>query len=112
MRDLVAKPLTIADFRKRPYILRSRWLVYAWEEKTRKELKFYLGSSDEFESPGTLAVAKLDSTTPRPNLSIVGDIFDETIQARKEMLRMIEELEAKDRLDRYGIIAPDMRLLA
>src|SRR5690606_17645707 len=56
VRDLVADPLTVEEFMRRPFLLRSRWLVKAYEPRLRQWRQFYWGSTREFAAPGILRV--------------------------------------------------------
>ena len=41
VRDLVAEPLTIAEYLYRPLVRRGRYLVTAWDYATRSVRQFY-----------------------------------------------------------------------
>ena len=70
IRDLLSDPLTPAEFLRRPFVRRSRWLIKAWDEGLQQFRQFYLGSSAEHESPGVLKVALYEPGEQRPCYSI------------------------------------------
>lgn len=59
-RDLLASPLTPEEFLRRPFLLRSRWLIEGYNVKSQRACKFYLGA------PSELRVALYEPKSKRP----------------------------------------------
>lgn len=111
-RDLVKEPLTINEFRRRPFLNRSRWLLKAWDVDVQGFRQFYLGSSAQYRAPGTLQVVVFDPEISRPK-SLVSRQYEPTLSDRRELMKVLCTIERQRRLDlnELRIIAPDMRLV-
>lgn len=109
VRDLCRQPLTPAEFMRRPYINRSRWLITAHDADIREFRQFYLGSSPRFRSPGCLRIA-LERDGHR---QLIARQFEPTIRDRRVMMRMIQRIsdQSPDLVQFLRIIADDMRLV-
>lgn len=112
-RDLVAEPLTPAEFIRRPYVSRSRWLIRAWDIDQKSWRNFYLGSSTQFQSPGTLGIAEYNPETGRL-LRLLSRQFEPCVHDRRVILRLIARIVARDEIPQESlrIIASDFRLHA
>lgn len=109
-RDLVVEPLTIDEFRRRPFLNRSRWLLRAWDSDLKAWRQFYLGSSAEYRSPGTLQLAIYETTVQKIEC-LISRQFEPTIEDRRELMRVICDVERDGvDLDVLRVIAPDMRV--
>lgn len=110
VRDLVAEPLTTTEFLRRPYVLRSRWLVRAVDHETQEFRQFYLGSSPDFAAPATLRIALYDPGSTRPRKYLARE-FAPTVKERKLMLRLIRHYIEYDWGDlQIRITADDLRV--
>lgn len=90
VRDLVTDPLTLAEFNRRPWLMRSRWLARAFEPATGQYRQFYVGSSQEYQSPGVLRVAIYEHGAMRPD-RFLGRAFKPTIEDRRVLIAAIRE---------------------
>jgi len=107
LRDLVTDPLTVAEFMRRPFLLRSRWLVRAFEPKIRQWRQFYMGSSREFASSGTLRVGLFEPGTTAPTW-LYGQSFEPTSEGRRNLIRRLQDWSHIDFGNgRLGIFADD-----
>lgn len=88
IRDLVVEPLSINEFMRRPYLLRSRWLIKAFEPERRHFRQFYLGSSTEFQSPAVLRVGLYEPGAIGP-LRLFGRGFEATPEDRNVLIRAL-----------------------
>lgn len=88
VRDLVAEPLSVMDVLRRPYLLRSRWLIRAWEPEACQWRQFYLGSSAEFSAPAVLRVGIYEPGATKPS-KLIGRGFEATPEDRKVLLRAL-----------------------
>lgn len=88
LRDLCQEPLTVEEFIRRPFVARSRWLVRSWDVDLKTWRNFYLGSTPEFKSPGTLRLAIFGACPDRP-IDYLGRMYHETFQDRRAMLHQI-----------------------
>lgn len=70
IRDLLAQPLSPAEYLRRPFIRRSRWLIFGYDERIKEYRQFYLGSSLEHEAPGILKVALYEPAGNRPAYAV------------------------------------------
>lgn len=95
VRDLIADPLSVNDYMRRPYQLRSRWMIKAFEPASRKWRQFYLGSSLEYWSPGTLRVGLYQPRSQCPT-TILDGVYEATAASRK---RLTDELAKLGKLD-------------
>ena len=85
VRDLVRDPLTVAEFMRRPFLNRSRLLVLGFDQDKEQPRQFYLGSSVEYRTAGTLRLI-VDGV-------IVSRGFDATREDRKELLSWVRRLD-------------------
>jgi hypothetical protein len=90
VRDLVTDPLTLEEFSRRPWLMRSRYLVRAYEPDRGKWRQFYVGSSRQWQSPGMLRVGLYEHGATRPD-RIFGRAFAPTIEDRRVMIAAIRE---------------------
>ncbi len=90
IRDLVAEPLSLEEFMRRPWLLRSRWLIKAYEPTRRQWRQFYLGSSLEFRGPGVMRVGLYEPGATRPT-KIYGRPFEPTAEDRRVLIRAVKE---------------------
>lgn len=112
IRDLVFEPLTVAEYSRRPYTYRSRYLITGIDKHLGDWRNFYLGSSDEYRSSGYLRLVRYD-----PNRQRIVDYFAgqyaPSPKDRRHLLRLAIEL-SEDRM-RHGleirITADDLRLI-
>ena len=111
VRDLVADPLSPAEYLRRPMIRRSRWLVHAFDETNQAWRKFYLGSTQEFESPGSLRLALYEPETSRP-YRILTRPFGDTHRDRRILAKVVADLNKQDHGElMLRILADDFRLV-
>jgi hypothetical protein len=90
VRDLLTDPLTLAEFNRRPWLMRSRWLATAFEPSRGQYRQFYVGSSREYRSPGVLRVAIYEHGSTRPD-KFLGRAFQPTIEDRRVLIAAIRE---------------------
>lgn len=110
VRDLVESPLTVAEFLRRPYLLRSRYLIRAFEPRGRRWRQFYAGSSNEFWSPSVLQVGLYGPEDVRPR-QIIGRPFEPTPDDRRQLVRALCQWSRFDLGDQQlRILATDLRL--
>ncbi len=110
IRDLTRDPLTINEFLRRPYTMRSRWLIRAFDHDLKSWRQFYLGSSTEFAAPGQLRIAfyRPDGTSME---KLLGREFNPTVRDRKLMMRLLRRWANKDHGDlQLRISCDDLRL--
>lgn len=110
VRDLVREPLTAAEFLRRPFVARSRYLIRAREGFDWRQ--FYLGSSVEFRSPSTMRLAIFDPDEPKKLKRICRE-FQPTVEDRAIMVRLIKLWESEDHGDfELKIVCDDLRLVS
>jgi hypothetical protein len=112
VRDLVREPLTPDDFLRRPFILRSRWMIRGFDLDRRRERSFYLGSSIEFAAPNELRIGEYAPDHHWPDAVLFRPIAA-TLDDRRVLMRALQTWRAND----YGgrdlrIYADDLRLIA
>lgn len=108
VRDLVRDPLTTEEFLRRPYVIRSRWLVDGVENGRYR--KFYLGASPEFAAPSELRLGLYEPFADRPSKILIRPVLP-TIEDRRALVRLLLKWSGRDFGDcRLGIFADDMRL--
>jgi hypothetical protein len=90
VRDLVADPLSVDEFLRRPFLLRSRWLVKAYEPRLRQWRQFYWGSTREFAAPGILRVGLYEPGATKPSW-LYGRAFHPTPEDRRELMKSLKE---------------------
>jgi len=107
VRDLVTDPLTVAEFMRRPFLLRSRWLVRALEPQRNQWRQFYLGSTREFALPGLLRVGLFEPQAERPSW-LHDRRFGATLSDRRALVELVKHW---GRIDfgqaKLGIFADD-----
>jgi hypothetical protein len=110
LRDLIAEPLTPAEFMRRPLIHRSRWLITGFDLDSGKFRQFYLGSSTEYRSPGNLCVALYEPDSTRPSYRIARPFGP----SRAERITLAKALAVWTQLDlddlQLRIIADDLSI--
>ena len=112
IRDLVADPLKPDEFLRRPFLLRSRWLIRAYEPRIMQYRQFYIGTSLEFHAPQQLHLALYEPGSKRPAKLLFRDIAP-TLEDRRALVRAVLRLRDLD----YGsaqlrIFASDCRLVS
>ncbi len=90
VRDLVADPLSVDEFLRRPFLLRSRWLVKAYEPRLRQWRQFYWGSTREFAAPGILRVGLYAQGATQASW-LYGRAFHPTPEDRRELMKLLQE---------------------
>lgn len=110
VRDLVAEPLTVADVFRRPYLLRSRWLVRGFEPQTHRWRQFYAGTAREYSAPAVLRVGIYEPGATKP-AKVIGRGFDATPEDRKVLLRALATWQQYDLGEaRLAVFASDLRV--
>ncbi|MCM2370931.1 hypothetical protein [Aporhodopirellula aestuarii] len=111
VRDLMAEPLTVAEFLRRPLLNRSRWLITGFDEDIGKPRQFYLGSSVEFRAPQMLKVALYEPESPRPAYAISRP-FGPSKRDRMLMAKALASWSLRDIEDmQLGIYADDLSVV-
>jgi hypothetical protein len=110
VRDLVTDPLSLAEFMRRPWLIRSRHLIKAYEPATSQWRQFYLGSTREYRSPGTLRVGLYEPGATRP-AKVYGRPFDSTPDDRRVLIEAIKSWSQHDFGEaRLRVFADDLRI--
>jgi hypothetical protein len=94
-RDLVTDPLTIAEFMRRPFLLRSRYLVKAYEPEIRQWRQFYWGSTREYAAPGILRVGLYEPSAEKASW-VYDRAFLPTPEDRRELIKSLRQWEKID----------------
>ncbi len=111
IRDLVAEPLTPAEYLRRPYVRRSRWLILATEHGKLYPQHFYVGCTTEFRAPSQLRVGLYEPEAIRPKALILRP-FEPTMHDRDTLRRWLHRYADKDFNGLLlRVFADDMRLL-
>lgn len=111
IRDLVTDPLTPAEFLRRPYVRRGRWLISAYDCKLNQLRHFYLSSTLEFYSQSQLRIGLYESRLQRPSCLLYRS-FDFTIRDIKELVTLLHHIEGNDYNGMtIGIFCDDMRII-
>lgn len=111
VRDLLAEPLSTKDFLRRPFLMRSRYLIKAYEPDYHRWRRFYAGSSQEYWSPGSLRVGIYLPGESKP-CELLGRPFESTPDDRRRLLQAIREWSKHDLGDaQIGIFADDLKLI-
>lgn len=111
IRDLVAEPLDLDDYLRRPFIRRSRWLLTGRDEETGRYRNFYLGAAREYRAPGTIRVGFYEPDNPRP-VRTLPKIFEPNSADRLLLLRLMLRLRNQDLGDlRVCVFSDDLRLV-
>ncbi len=112
VRDLVREPLTPAEFLRRPFLHRSRWMITGVETDTGRWRRFYLGASQEFFSPGVLRIGLYAPGEIKPRC-LLGPEFQPTLSHRRQLMRILAMLLEQEMDDLYvRVLAADLRLMA
>lgn len=111
IRDLIADPLTPAEFLRRPFIRRSRWLVRGYDCDVGEYRQFYLGCSAEYAAPSCLRVALYEPGSHRPSYPISRPFGD----SRRERAIMATAIAAWSRRCMEGlrlrVYCDDLRII-
>jgi hypothetical protein len=112
VRDLVSDPLTIDEFLRRPFILRSRYLIRGVDSVTGQHRQFYLGSSEQFRSAGVLRIGLYNPGETRAE-RLLARGFQPTLKDRAMLCALLREWRAMDFGDStLRIFADDLRLVS
>lgn len=106
VRDLKAEPLTVEEFMRRPFLLRSRWLVRAFEPKVKQWRQFYMGSSREFAESGVLRIGLFEPGSKTPTW-MHGKAFRPTVEDRRELIKTLKDWGKLNFGDAWIGIFPD-----
>ena len=95
VRDLVADPLTPAEYLRRPLVRRSRWLITGYDLQRQGYRQFYLGSSREYPTPGFLraAVYRIGDSQP---FDLIARPFGPSELERRVLSRVIDRYRSAD----------------
>ena len=93
VRDLVADPLTPAEFLRRPLVRRSRWLITGFDQDRQSWRQFYLGSTREFASPGFLRAAVYRIGDSKP-FDLLSRPFGPSKLERRVLARVIDRYQS------------------
>lgn len=109
VRDLVHHPITVADFRRRPFIHRSRYLLNVIDLDRNEYRKIYERLARESWRETPLRVGLYSGSQL---VDIVSSNFGPTYRDRCELLRMLNALEKMD-LGKLtvGIFSDDLELI-
>jgi hypothetical protein len=88
VRDLVTDPLSVQEFMRRPFLLRSRWLVKAYEPAINQRRQFYWGSTGEFATQGLLRVGLYEPGAGKPSW-LHGRPFQPSPEDRRELMKSL-----------------------
>ena len=111
VRDLLSEPLTLDEFLRRPFVHRSRWLALAKDYGLREWRQFYVGSSQEFQAPGTMRLAIYQPGEGKPS-QLLGREFLPTVHDRKLMIRLIRRWKSQDHGElQLRVCCDDLRLI-
>ncbi len=111
VRDLLNEPLTASEFLQFPYLNRSRWLASGIDETIGEHRSFYLGSSDEYASPGVLRLVTWCNEEKKIT-DIICREFYPTISDRKLMIRLLKRWDEIPHGDEeLRVTSCDMRIL-
>lgn len=112
IRDLVRDPLSVDEFLRRPYILRSRYLIRGVDSVTGQYRQFYLGSSEQFRSAGVLRIGLYLPDANRAD-RLLARGFQPTLKDRAMLATLLREWQAMDFGDStLRIFADDLRLVS
>lgn len=110
VRDLLADPLSVEDFLRRPYLLRSRWLAKAFEPEPGRWRQFYLGSSKEYAAPGVLRVGLYEPGEIKP-VRVYGRDFQPTLEDRRALVKALRQWSRHDFGEaKLRVFASDLRI--
>jgi hypothetical protein len=73
---------------RRPFLLRSRWLVKAYEPAINQWRQFYWGSTREFVTQGLLRAGLYEPGADKPS-SLYGRPFQPTPGDRRELMKSL-----------------------
>ncbi len=109
-RDLVAEPLTISDYLRRPLIHRGRWLIVGTDTATGQIRQFYLSTTREQYRPLPLRIGIYEAGAKRPT-KILFRPFEPTVRDRILLSRLVGRLN-EDGTDEASlrIFADDLKI--
>ena len=110
VRDLIAEPLTVEEYTRRPYVARSRWLITA-SEPGKRPRQFYVGSADNYRAPGVLRVGLYEPGETRPSI-LFGREYQPTLADRQALLRFAQQEANRHPGYDVRIFASDLRLIS
>ena len=93
VRDLVADPLTPAEYLRRPLVRRSRWLITGFDQDRQSWRQFYLGSTREYASPGFLRAAVYRVGESQP-FDLISRPFGPSKLERRVLARVIDRYQS------------------
>lgn len=109
IRDLVADPLTPAEYLRKPMVRRSRCLIQTRDQETGQWRKFYLGTSQEYHTPGLLRLGLYEPGCAKPWRIISGQ-YEQTRQDRILLSKLIQRIIVQDLGElELRVIADDLR---
>lgn len=113
VRDLVQNPLTVEEFRTRPCVRRTRYLILAQESGEFRFRQFYLGSSIEFEAPSQLRIGLYYPGDIKP-VELISRPFEADPREVRVLLRLLDRCRDRDWGDgkQLRIFADDLRLVS
>lgn len=89
IRDLVANPLTIEDYLRRPLIRRGRWLILGRCEDTRQLRQFYLATTKEEWRELPLRIGLYEPFGSKP-VQLLSRPFGATVRERILLSRALQ----------------------
>lgn len=89
IRDLIREPLSVSEFLRRPFTLRSRWLVRAVDTDLGELRQFYLGSAIEFSAPAILRAALYEPGIAKP-IEFFGGEFGPSANDRRLLMQAVQ----------------------
>lgn len=105
-RDLVAEPLSVKEFFRRPFISRSRWLVSGFDVDANQAITFYVGGES------LLKVALYEPCSARPDWPFPRP-FGPSRQERRLLIDALGEWTQRDLHDlRLRVYCDDLRVVA
>ncbi|MCD0459141.1 hypothetical protein [Roseiconus lacunae] len=111
IRDMLAEPLTVDEFLRRPFVFRTRWLAFAHDLDLSTWRQFYLGSSAEYCAAGTMRMALYEPGSPKP-AKLLGREFQPTLKDRKLMIRLLKHWGTQDYGDlQLRVLCDDLRII-
>jgi|688.fasta_scaffold268685_2 hypothetical protein len=106
VRDLVTDPLSVQEFMRRPFLLRSRWLVKAFEPAINPWRQFYLGSTREFATQGMLRVGLYKPEANHPPW-LYGRPFHPIPEDRRDLMNSLTRWARHDFAAALRVFADD-----
>jgi hypothetical protein len=107
VRDMVQQPLTVAEFIRRPFVARSRYMIYAFEPDRRLFRQFYLGTSPDFLAPG---IVRLGDRRPlgRGRMQLLSRGYEPSVVDRQAFLRLLQTWP-EHQLRQLSVLVDDFR---